>query len=850
MRRLIIFFLFFPLLLTAQQSRSVHHQPLTDSLTLDKLLSILHQESSIQLSYDPTIIPSSSKILLKKGKWNALSLLKAIQANTSLEFKKVGRNYILVEKENLSVAVSGYVLDERTGEHLIGALLRIPGTDQGVITNQYGFFSLEVPKAYDSIEVSYLGFQSRYYQVPNEDQHLKIRLKESVSLLKEVVVQTTEEESLVNPQFGHLELKPAAFKAVGGTLGERDVLRHLQQTAGVAMTSESSAGFSVRGGRPNQNLILLDEAVVYNPTHFIGFYSVFNVDALNKVDFYRDGIPSRFGGRLASVTNVMMKEGNNQKFEGLGNINFISASLSVEGPIKKDKGSFILSGRRSYPDLYFGRVVDAGFFFYDVNLKTNYRIGKRDRLYWSIYFGRDVFTVSDDLFQFRWGNYTSTLRWNHEFNSKLFLNTSVILSSYEYKLETGAFDQNLDWVTELGALTIKGDLDYFHDNTTRINFGWSSSFHEVRPGLLTFEDKNDPSRNDSGNLSTSQGLENALYGEIDKKLTDRISILGGLRISSFHNVGPTDQLVFNDQFENIDTIPRRTGEFFHSYFNVEPRISASYLLDEQSSIKGSYNRMVQYISQASNSLSGSPLDVWFLSSPNVKPQIADQWAIGYFRKFKSSKMDFSIQGFYRTIKNEIDFKDNAELLLNEELEGELRVGSARSYGVEVSLSKDHGRLTGNVNFSWNRSFLEIPLVNNGAEYPSTYDRPFNFSISPSYAISKRKRLNINWVFFSGLPFTSPTGRFSFGNVIVPSFSDRNSDRLPEYHRLDIGYEIDGKNKKNRRVRGSWAFVVYNVYNRKNANLIAFQTVEGTNRSEAIKYSIFGFFPSVTYRFKF
>lgn len=833
----------------AQQSRFTYHQLQTDSVVVDSVLSILHRESTIQLSYDPAIIPYG-KVLLKKGKWNALDLLKVIQANTILEFRKVGRNYILVEKEKPFITLSGYVLDDSSGEHLIGALLRMPRTNQGVVTNQYGFFSLEVPKAYDSIEISYLGFESQYYKVPNEDQHLKVRLRESISLLKEVVVHAAEEESLANPQFGHLELKPAAFKSVGGAMGERDVLRHLQQTAGVSMTSESSAAFSVRGGRPNQNLILLDEAVVYNPTHFIGFFSVFNVDALNKVDFYKDGIPSRFGGRLASVTNVMMREGNSQKFEGLGNINFISASLSLEGPVKKDRGSFILSGRRSYPDLYFGKVVDAGFFFYDINFKSNYRIGRRDRIYWSIYLGKDIFTVSDDLFRFRWGNYTSTLRWNHEFNSKLFLNTSAIISSYEYKLEVGAFDQSLDWMTALGGLTIKGDLDYFHDNDTRINFGWSSNIHKVSPASLTYEDKNSPSQNDSRDLNTSQGLENALYGEIDKKINNRIGFLSGLRVSSFHNVGPTGQLIFNSQFENIDTIARRSGEFYHSYFNIEPRISASYLMGKQSSIKGGYNRMVQYVSQASNSLSGSPLDVWFLSSPNVKPQIANQWSLGYFRKFPSFKLNFSAQAYYRTIKNEIDFKDNAALLLNEELEGELRVGSAKSYGIEVSLNKDHGRLTGNASFSWNRSLLDIPLVNNGEEYPSTYDRPFNFSISPSYSFSKRKRLNINWVFFSGLPFTSPTGRFNFGNVIVPSFSDRNGDRLPEYHRLDISYEIDGKNKKNRRFRGSWAFVVYNVYNRKNANFIAFKTVEGSNRSEAIKYSIFGFFPSVTYRFKF
>lgn len=849
MKGLVYVICIFPALVFAQQGKLIHHQISPDSMTVDSVLSILHATNSIQLSYDPAIVPDV-EIPITKGKWTALNFLKAIKENTHVDYKKVGKNFILILREKSVRTISGHVLAENSGEHLIGALVRIKSTNQGVITNQYGFFSLEVPKAYDSIEISYLGFESKFYEVPASDHRRDIKLKESISLLKEVIVQSAEEESLASPDFGLQTMKSSQFKSIGGALGERDVLRQLQQSAGVAMASESNAGFSVRGGRPNQNLVLLDEAVVYNPTHFIGFFSIFNVDALNKVDFYREGIPSRYGGRLASVTNVMMKEGNNQKFAGSGNINLIAGSLSLEGPIKKDKGSFILSGRRTYPDLYLEQVQDVGFFFYDVNLKTNYRLGKRDRIYWSAYFGMDVFKIPSDEFRFRWGNYTSTLRWNHEFNAKLFLNTSFILSSYEYNLETGTLDQNLDWLTELEDLTLKGDLDYFFDNNTRFNFGGSLSFHQVRPAELTFEDSTDPSLNDSGKLSPTQGLENALYGEVERKVTDRVNVLAGLRFSSFHNVGSAKQFVFDDQFEPIDTIQRKSREFYHTYFNVEPRVSMSYLLNDVSSVKASYNRMVQYVSQASNSLSGTPLDVWFLSSPNVKPQVSDQWSIGYFRKFEKANLNLSVETFYRSISNEIDFKDNAQLLLNEQLEGELRVGSAKAYGVEVSLSKNEGKLTGSANLTWSRSLLEIPLANKGLTYPSSYDRPINIAISPSIAFNDRKRLNINWVFLSGLPFTSPTGRFTFGNLIVPSFSNRNGDRLPNYHRLDIGYEIDGKNKKNRRISGSWSFVIYNVYNRLNANFISFQTVEGTNRSEAVKFTVFGFLPSVSYRFKF
>ncbi|MEM9339738.1 MAG: TonB-dependent receptor, partial [Bacteroidota bacterium] len=378
----------------------------------------------------------------------------------------------------------------------------------------------------------------------------------------------------------------------------------------------------------------------------------------------------------------------------------------------------------------------------------------------------------------------------------------------------------------------------------------SSTFHRISPGVLSLEARNNLSLSDSIELNKSRGLENALYLEVNKKISSTLSLLAGVRFSFFYNIGPGTQFLYDESFTNIGTIARRKAEFYHTFARAEPRLSTSYQFNEQSSLKGSYNRTVQYISQATNSLIGSPLDVWFLASPNVKPQTSDQLSIGYFRQLSSNRFDLSIEAFHRKVKNEIDFKDNASLLLNEELEGELRVGTATAYGLELSFSKNEGKLIGQVNFTWSKSILDIPLVNRGQKYPSSYDRPFNLSISPSYVVNDRKRINANWMFFNGLPFTSPTGRFSFGNLVVPSFSSRNGDRLPNYHRLDIGYEIEGKNKKNRRFTGAWAFAVVNVYNRKNANFISFRTIKGTNQSEAVKFTIFSIIPSVSYRFRF
>ncbi|MEM9340176.1 MAG: TonB-dependent receptor, partial [Bacteroidota bacterium] len=449
MRSIGLFLLLLPSLLRAQQKDIIHHQSKSDSVNINDLLSIIHKQGDIQLSYDPSIIPNK-RLLLEEGKWSVIDMLKSIDANTSLTFKKVGKNYILINDENASYRIHGRVAAHRTGEHLIGALVRIPNTAQGVITNQYGFYSLELPMTCDTVEISYLGFEKEYHDVYQTNYPINIRLKEKTSLLKEVTINATEESPLASPQFGHLELKADNLRSIYGVLGERDALRQLQQVAGVAMTSESSAGFSVRGGRPNQNLVLLDEAIVYNPTHFVGLFSVFNSDAVNKIAFYKGGIPSRYGGRLASITNVMMKEGNNQRFEGKGSINLLAASLSMEGPIKKNKGSYILSGRRSYPDIFFGGADAGQLFFHDINLKVNYQTGQKDRIYLSGYLGDDIFSLQQNEFRFNWGNAALTARWNHVFNEKLFLNTSYIFSVYDYRLEIDNLDQDVNWFTKLG----------------------------------------------------------------------------------------------------------------------------------------------------------------------------------------------------------------------------------------------------------------------------------------------------------------------------------------------------------------------------------------------------------------
>ena len=848
MRSLMILLLALLPLWSIAQKKGVHSQKEADSLSVQEVLNLIHRDGSLLISYDPEAIPSR-RILLSPGKISMLELLKKVTTEDDLEYDRIGKNYILRIPKRTFYTLSGHVIDFQTGERLIGALVRVSGLVQGVVTNAYGFFSLEIPIDQEEVEVSFLGYENQKFLVSKEDQRLSIRMKESISLLETIVVESAEDEPLESPQFGHLALKAGQFNSPVGALGERDVMRQLQQAPGVAMASESSSGFSVRGARPNQNLILLDEAVVYNPTHFIGFFSIFNADALNKVDLFKGNIPSRFGGRLASVTSVMMKEGNNQRHSVNGNINFLTSSLAVEGPLKKDGGSFILSARRSYADLLVLGFQDIQLSFLDLNFKTNFKLGKKDRVFISAYRGEDRFRLPNGVFQFGWGNTTFTTRWNHIFNSKLFLNTSYIFSVYEYSLQAATIDLDLNWESELGSQTLKTDFNYFVNNNAQVNFGVHSTFHRISPAFLSIENAQDSSVNISTEFDKSFGLENALYVELEQKIKKKYNLLAGLRFTTFHNIGAGTELILDESFERVGAIEHGRGDFYHGFWNVEPRVSLSYDLGRAAYLKFSYNRAIQYITQASNSLSGTPLDVWFLSSPNVKPQVANQLSAGYFKRLEKG-LEFTAEAFYRHVDNEIDFKDNAELLLNEELERELRVGTAMSYGLELSLVKSSGKFTGNANVTFGRSRLRIPDVNRGLSYSSTYDRPFNFSISPAYSFDSRRSLRISWLFFSGLPFTSPTGRFTYGNVVVPSYTERNGDRLPNYHRMDISFEMANKIKPNKKFRSSWSFSVYNAYNRANANAISFQAVEGTNQAEAVKFTVFGIVPSIGYRFKF
>lgn len=827
-------------------------------VTVNQLLRHLKALDGVQLSYSEESMPNK-EIEIYKDDLTIQDLLDLLADKAGLTVHFVGKNIVLKPTKQQAYTVSGFVLDAGSGEAMIGTTVQVKGTQNGVISNVYGFYSLTLPEGEYILLFSSVGFETQEVAVNlTSDQTIEVKIKPETTFLDEVVVTAKEiDENVTSNQMGYAEMSSDLIKSMPGLMGEVDVVRAIKMLPGVQMTSETSSGFSVRGGSPDQNLILLDEAVVYNPSHLFGFFSTFNNDAIKNVEFYKGNMPVRYGGRLSSLLDIRMKEGNNQRFTGSGGVSPISARMTLEAPIVKDKGSIIISGRRTYADLL-ARMVsnkedvdNTTLFFYDFNMKANYIINENNRIFISSYAGKDVLSFKDGggnfSTDFNWGNLTSTVRWNHVFNKKLFSNTSIIFSDYNYRLGSGNQDFRFDWVSNLRDYSAKIDFDYFMNNRNTLSFGVSSIYHKFDPGKVTLSSSGESG---TGKISNSNALEHAIYIGNDQRIGSKFQLAYGGRLGVFQNIGEGVLYTFDEEFERSDSTYYGKGKVFNTYARFEPRISTNYQLSAVSSLKASYARTTQFLHLASNSISGTPLDIWFPSSPNVKPQIADQVSGGYFRNLFNNKLEISTEAYYKWIDQQIDFRDHAELLLNEELEGELRIGKAWAYGLEFMLRKPAGKVNGWVSFTWSNSFRQIKEINQGKVYRSSYDRPISLSVVGNYELNKWVSLSANWVYFDGLPFTTPSGRLHYGGAIVPTYTERNSDRIPAYHRLDLGVKIERKNNETRKLKGSWSISVYNAYGRKNANFISFRTKEGTNETEAVRYTIFRWVPSVAYNVRF
>jgi CarboxypepD_reg-like domain/TonB dependent receptor/TonB-dependent Receptor Plug Domain len=765
-----------------------------------------------------------------------------------------------------SFTLSGYVKDISNGEGMIGVNLYVKETKTGAQTNVYGFYSLTLPKGKYTLAISYIGYlpQTRILDF-DRNQKIDFEISEESKTLDEVVISTKkEDENVKSIEMSVNKVEMKTIKKMPALLGEVDVIRSIQFLPGVSSVGEGSSGFNVRGGAIDQNLVLLDEAPVYNSSHLFGFFSVFNPDVVKDVKLLKGGIPAAYGGRVSSILDVRMKEGNSKKGEFTGGLGTIFSRFAYERPFVKDKGSFIVALRRSYIDVLAkpflnSDLKDSRFYFYDFTAKANYKVNEKNNVYLSGYFGRDVFGSG---FGFNWGNATTSFRWNHVFNSKLFLNTTIFYSNYDYSLDSDLNDENqqdsFEWKSNIVNYSLKPDFSYYLNTKNTISFGGQLIYYSFNPGQATAV---------SGGESRSIGLANkyaaeaAIYIGNEQKITEKFSLNYGIRYSNYSYLGKGNAVILKntsvqtgERKEVIDTKLYEQGEMIQNYGNLEPRFAFIFSLSANSSLKLGYNRLAQYIHLLSNTVASSPLDVWTPSSNNIKPQISDQLALGYFKNLANNAFETSFEVYYKTLQNQIDYIRNADLLLNPNVEADLLFGQGRAYGAEVFLKKNKGKLNGWVSYTLSKTERKIEGLNNNEWFASRIDRTHNLSVVSIWDINKKWTIGSTFSFNSGTPASFPTNKFLWQGIALPhNYTDeRNAYRIPSSHRLDFSATRKNKHALFKKGESEWVFSVYNVYNRKNPfSVYVRQNIDNPALTEAVKYSVFAsILPAVTYNFKF
>ena len=771
-------------------------------------------------------------------------------------------NLIFTQK---SFTISGYVQDSDSKELIIGASVIVQELKIGTITNSYGFFSLTLNEGNYSLNFQNLGYENESLNlILDKNISLNIFLKEYVDSLDEVVLSKNIED--VDIKLPILSMNILSGKTIRQTpvvFGESDLLKTIQLLPGVSSAGEGSSGFNVRGGAADQNLILFDEAIIYNSSHLFGLFSVFNSDAIKEVKLYKGGIPSSYGGRVSSVLDVYQKDGNNQKFEANGGIGSISSRFLIEGPIQKNKSSFLFASRGSYAHLFLKLTdIENVAYFYDLNTKSNFVLNDRNKIYISGYFGRDVFKLQD-TFSNTYGNNTLNLRWNNLINEKTFSNTSLIYSNYYYglQLDFGGFD----WESSIKNLNLKFDIKNYFSSKFQFNYGINLIYFDFNPGEIS------PLNEDSGinysKLNAKYAIESSLYFDVINKINSNLSIRYGFRfnqflrlrqqgLQSYINDNPLDYdenlRIYNPANPLINSFDNNSS-VFKTYNNIEPRMNISYSFGNQS-LKLSYNRLNQYLHLISNTSSPTPLDIWVPSGPYLKPQILDQFAFGFYKTSKPIKFESEI--FYKKIKNRLDYVDGADLVGNDNIETVVISGDARAYGIEFLLKKIQGRHKYWIAYTISKSEQKTPGrnrietgINFSNWYNTPYDKTHDLSINSEYKINNKLKLVGNFIYQTGQPTNYPNSQYNYMNLNIPNYGERNSSRLPNYHRLDINLTLQ-PNKSKGKVESTWVFGIYNLYNRDNAASIIFRRNNETLKNEAVQISIFGIVPSVTYNFKF
>lgn len=828
---------------------------------LPVVLQLIESQVDLRFSFNNNIIPDGT-LISYEGSGTLDQVLKDILDPLDLEFQFLEKQIIIKKKSAEPPGkgtVKGYIKDELNGEALIGASVYFQELGIGTTTNSFGFFSISLPNGKHQLTLSFIGYDeiNEIVEVSGSTD-FSILMAERPPVLEEVVVTSFKTSVVDEIQMSKDQIRPNTIEEMPALFGEMDVIKSLEFMPGIKAHSDGSTFFYVRGGNRDQNLILIDDAPIFNSSHLLGIFSTVIPDAINSIDIYKGNMPANLGGRLSSIIDIRTKKGNDQRMEVWGNAGLISTKLGIEGPIKKGESSFLVSGRASRIKWLFQEGIDdlKKLNFYDLTAKLNFKTSARDNIYISTYAGEDNYFV--DNFGIEWSNLAGSILWNRILKDNLFMNTTLAGSTYEYFLTTDAANKTR-WKSRIATVSLKSDFTFFQNSNSTIDFGGELNGYNFNPGNLTTDDPEviPPL------VSVKNSLELVLYGSHNARINEHFGVEYGLRLSSWNNQGAAFEFEYDENFNVTDTLFFDEGDDYANYGNLEPRLGLSYFIDDHSALKFSYSRNIQNVHLISNSISPfTSLEVWLPSSINIKPQIANQVALGYSQFFEKSGLLFSVEGYLKRMQNQIDYEPHAETLLNPLLEGELRFGEGRSYGLEFLLKKEQGRFRGWAGYTVSRAKRTFNDINNGESFNAFYDRPHEVNLVAAYDLTNRITLGANWTYYTGSPFSSPTGFFEFNGLEAPIYDQKNNSRLPDYHRLDASATFRlNKNPANRYTH-DLSLSIFNLYGRKNSLFINYNKSEteggdlrissnllDTERTTS-QYYLFQFTPSVTYNFRF
>ncbi|HNP17618.1 MAG TPA: TonB-dependent receptor [Fulvivirga sp.] len=834
-------------------------------MPLSDVLSEIATKGNLRFSYNPRKIPVDQKITYSASK-SVKEILDDIMNLIDLEYAYVEKQIIIKARKkerkkdkDQNITLRGFIKDKNNGEALIGATVSIKQLGIGTASNPYGFYSLTIPKGTYDIAYSFIGFEEIRKQVEvNQFTNLSVEMEESPPVLEEVVVSAISAQDIGDVQMSKAKIQPKTVTEMPALFGEMDVVKSLEFIPGIKSHSDGSTFYYVRGGNRDQNLLIIDGAPIYNSSHMLGVFSTIIPDAVNSIDIYKGDMPASMGGRLSSVVDVRTKKGNDKKFQAWGNTGLISSKIGLEGPILKNKSSYLMSGRLSHIKWIVQRQNEniQDLYFYDLTGKVNFKFSPKDQLYFSTYTGADSFFEQNS--GIKWTNVAGTLQWNHLFSDRIFLNTTMSASAYDYFLHTDR-SNNTQWKSHISNFNIKGDFTYFIKPENILSFGTGFNTHNFNPGNLTTDNPNvQPPV-----VSTNNSLEAVIYGSHEVKLNEHWGVKYGVRLSSWNNNGPSFEFKFDENHNVIDTTYYNKNEDQGRYTYLEPRLGISYLPNDKSSVNISYSRNVQNVHLITNSISPfTSLEVWLPSSNNIKPQIADQVALGYNHYVHNLGLMFKVEGYYKEMQNQIEYEPHAKTLLNPLVEGELRFGKAKAYGVEFTLKKELGRLRGWIGYTYSRAKRTFDEINNGKTYNSFYDRPHEVNLVLGYDLSLRFKLGVNWTYYTGSPYSSPIGFYTYNGLETPIYGEKNNSRLPDYHRMDVSATYKLNKNPNKKYRHDLTLSIFNFYGRKNTLFINYnktETADGEfkiptnllqNERVTSQYFLYRFTPSISYNFYF